>query len=167
MLQILPAGATTPHSAPLISLNAPIELAKPFAQRPPTHNGSSSSASQQAETALTEPNSVEMSSATQTSSSDALSAESNTKQTADSSSEPTEELEAVLLETMTAVQGETVDEHGVHRKMLQMNRNMAAAAQHTNQSSSDSSDGPIRLEPSEKLSGMIASSSRAFGKPGK
>lgn len=166
MLQILPAGATTSHSSPLNSLNPPIELAKPFTQRPPTHNSSSSSVSQQAETAATEPNSVELSSATQTSS-DALSADLITEQVADSSSEQIEEPETVPLNTAAAVQGEKADEHGVHRKLLQMNRNVAAAGQHTNQSSSGSSDGPIRLEPSEKLSGMIASSSRAFGKPGK
>lgn len=164
-MQIIPASANTPHSSPLIALNTPIELAKPFATRPPTYDGSSSSLSQQPKAAVTDVNAAEISSATQTSSR-AVSAESVTGQITESSSEQVQALETVLLDTMPAVHGETTDEHVVHRKVLQMNRTLAAAA-HANISSSGSSDELVRLKPSEKLSGMIASSSRAFGKPGK
>ena len=168
MLQILPAGATTPHSSPLIALSTPLELANPFITRPPTHNGSSSSLSQRAEATVTDVNAAEISSATQTSSG-AVSAESDTEQIAGLSSEQVQELgTAIVLHDKTpAGHGDIADEHIVHRKMLQMSRVLAAAAHHNNMSSSGSSDELVRLKPSEKLKGMIASSSRAFGKPGK
>lgn len=165
LLQILPAGTTTPHASPLIALNTPIELQKPFSLKPPTHNTSSSSLSQQAEAAVTDVDAAEISSATQTSSR-AVGAELSPEQIADRSSEQTEEQEITFRDTMPADHGGTADEHAVHRKLLQMNRILATAAQHPNTSTNGLSSGPNRLQ-SEKLNGMIGSSNRAFGKPGK
>ena len=129
--------------------------------RPSAHNGSSSSLSQQAEAAVTDDNAAETSLATQASLG-AVSADSTTEQ-----AEEFQEMETMLHDTVPAVHGDTADEHSVHRKLLQMNRSLVAAAQHPNTSSSGLPSGRNRLQPSEKLKGMIASSSRAFGKPGK
>ena len=96
-----------------------------------------------------------------------VSAESNIKQIADMGSEQVQELETLLHDTLPAVQGDIDDEYVAHRKLLQTNRLLAAAARHANRNSSGSSEGLVRLKPNEKLNGMIASSSRAFGKPGK
>ncbi|KAL3145601.1 hypothetical protein ABBQ32_003149 [Trebouxia sp. C0010 RCD-2024] len=245
---VLPIGTTTPHRPNLIGLNTPIELTKPFAQKLPAHNLSSSS-SQRLEAAGTDDNSAEISSASQTSSgavnaesssnqpdtlaavphdaavlaepssafdfsSRAINAESSSEQTdmldpllhddavpaepssafeissgavnAESSSEQTDTLAASLddaaVPAVPAAAVDTASEHVVHRRMLQTNRllpnthhahlantdhSRAAAAEHDNMTSNRSLDGPVRLKPSAKLKGMVASSSRAFVKPGK
>ena len=115
---------------------------------------------------MTDVDAAETSSANQTSTG-AVSAEPSMEQIADSGSEQTQELEIRLHDSMPADDGDTAAEHAVHRKLLQMSRILAAAAQHPNLSTTGLSSGPNRLQPSEKLNGMIASSSRAFGKPGK
>ena len=105
---------------------------------------------------------------------------------ADSSSEETDTLDVSLhdaaVHAVPAVPVDTAHEHVAHRQMLQTNRllhsthhshlaktehSKAPAAGNDNTTSSGSSVGPVRLKPSEKLNGMVASSSRAFVKPGK
>lgn len=135
--------------------------------RPSTQDGSSFLFNQPAEAAVADVNAAGISSTTDPfkAVSD-VSAESNTL-IADMGSEQVQELETLLHDTLPAVQGDIDDEYVAHRKLLQTNRLLAAAARHANRNSSGSSEGLVRLKPNEKLNGMIASSSRAFGKPGK
>lgn len=173
LLQVLPIGTTTSNSSRLVALNPPIHLTKPFPQRPPTHNLSSSS-SQPVEAGATDANSAELSSAPHISSG-AVNAES--------SPQHSEALDASLHDAaVPAGPFDTANEHVVHRQTLWTNRLLhndqpysaktklskaAGAVGDANVSSSDTLEGPFRLKPSEKLKGMIASSSRALVKPGK
>ena len=85
----------------------------------------------------------------------------------ESGSEQLEALEMLPYDATLDGRDDTAEEHVAHRKLLQRNRLLAAPAHHTTVNSSESSHGPIRLKANEKLIGMLASNSRAFGEPGK